>query len=136
MSEQQLSKIKLLFTGFVTITICSILIWQFYHDGVPSHHLLHRTDLPAISNWWGALLLPALSWFLIGQIQKRVAKSSDQVAQNKYSFTSSSHLDMGQCCRSLIYWAILKFHQSCSQAFYFLQYFSKSTEQNLSLDLF
>jgi hypothetical protein len=36
---------------------------------------LNRADLPAISNWWGALLLPALTWFLTGRIRKhRVAR--------------------------------------------------------------
>jgi len=30
--------------------------------------------MPAISNGWGLLLLPALTWFLIGRIQKRMAR--------------------------------------------------------------
>lgn len=28
--------------------------------------------MPAISNWWGAVLLPAMTWFLVGRIHRRV----------------------------------------------------------------
>ncbi len=72
MNTMQLSQFRLYFTGAVTIIILALLSWQFSHDGVPSHHLFQRADLPAMSNWWGALLLPVLSWVLIGRINKRV----------------------------------------------------------------
>jgi hypothetical protein len=39
---------------------------------VPSHHVLQRQDLPALSNWWGGFLLPLLAWFLLYRIQNRV----------------------------------------------------------------
>ena len=63
--------------GFATIAIVSIsiwtlLIWQHYHGGVPSHSFLARKDMPAISNWWGGLLLPLLTYFSLYRIQKRV----------------------------------------------------------------
>ena len=32
--------------------------------------------MPAVSNWWGALLIPALTWFLTGRVQKRIALHS------------------------------------------------------------
>ena len=75
MHKQSLAKVKGNFTGFVALAIWSMLIWQYFHDGVPSHHLLHRADFPAISNWWGAVLLPALTWFLIGATEKRIEKA-------------------------------------------------------------
>ena len=31
-----------------------------------------RKDLPAVSNWWGAIVLPLLTWFLLYRIQKRI----------------------------------------------------------------
>ena len=49
------------------------LAWDDRHGGVPSHHLLNNAAWPAISNWWGALLLPVLTWVLLGWIIPRVA---------------------------------------------------------------
>jgi hypothetical protein len=72
MSEKVFFKTGLYFTGIVTIAIWTLLAWEHYHGGVPSHHILHREDLPAISNWWGGLLLPLLTWFLLYRIQKRL----------------------------------------------------------------
>lgn len=46
--------------------------WEHTHGGVALHHLLNRADLPAISNWWGVLLIPALTWFLTGRILRRI----------------------------------------------------------------
>lgn len=59
-------------TGLVFLAEGAHLLWQHFHGGVVSHHFLQRADMPAISNWWGALLLPALTWFLLGLTQKRL----------------------------------------------------------------
>lgn len=48
--------------------------WEHAHGGVVAHHILNRADLPAISNWWGALLIPVLTWYLVGRIQRRMAQ--------------------------------------------------------------
>jgi hypothetical protein len=47
--------------------------WEYTHGGVPAHHLLNNPELPAISNWWGLLVVPLLVWFLVGRIQRRAA---------------------------------------------------------------
>jgi hypothetical protein len=60
----------------VTIAIWSLLIWNYFHGGVPSHHLLQREDLPEFSNWWGGLLIPLLTWFLLYRIQVRISNKS------------------------------------------------------------
>ena len=65
---------KRLITGIITVAILSLLIWQYFHGGVPAHYLLQKKELPAISNWWGALLLPVLTWILLGRIEKRLHK--------------------------------------------------------------
>jgi hypothetical protein len=54
-----------------------LLGWQHVNGGVPAHHLLAREDLPAISNWWGLPTLPALAWFLLGRIERRLAAGED-----------------------------------------------------------
>ena len=72
MNKTQLQQIRLVFTVVVTLAIWALLFWQFSHDGVPSHHFLHRADLPAMSNWWGGLILPTISWFLLSRINQRI----------------------------------------------------------------
>lgn len=67
------SQTRLLLTALVSLAEFGILAWEHFHGGVISHHILNRSDLPEISNWWGALLLPALAWFLIGRAQRRVS---------------------------------------------------------------
>lgn len=49
------------------------LAWEYFHGGVVAHHLLNRADMPAISNWWGIVLVPVLTWFLVGRIARRLA---------------------------------------------------------------
>jgi len=77
MTEKTFFKRSLYFAGIVTVCIWSLLIWNHYHGGVPSHHLLHREDLPKISNWWSGLLLPLLTLFLTYRIQKRIVRTND-----------------------------------------------------------
>lgn len=62
---------RLLLTGAVALAEALHLAWEYLHGGVASHHLLQRADMPAISNGWGLVLLPALAWFLIGRMQAR-----------------------------------------------------------------
>jgi len=72
MTQKTFIQIRIYFIGIITIGIWSLLLWNHFHDGVLSHHILHREDLPSISNWWGGLLLPLLTLFLTYQIQKRI----------------------------------------------------------------
>lgn len=82
MNEKMLYKTSLYITAIVTIAIWTLLAWNYYHGGVPSHHILAKKDLPSISNWWGGLLLPLLTWWLLYRIQKRVVG-------NKNAYTDS-----------------------------------------------
>ncbi len=58
-----------------------MLAWDHFHGGIPSHHLLARADMPAISNAWGGMLIPILTWFLMSRIQKRVIATPNVVAE-------------------------------------------------------
>ncbi len=73
MSNRESRRIQVFITTVATVYISTLLLWEHLHGGVVSHHILHRSDLPAISNWWGILLLPALTWFLAGRIGRREA---------------------------------------------------------------
>jgi len=83
MNENYLFRIRLYITGLVTLSIWMLLVWQHFHDGVPSHYILNRADMPAFSNWWGGLLLPSLTWFLLLRIHKRIVRHNDEKSGSK-----------------------------------------------------
>ena len=94
MNEKFSFKVRLYLTGIITIAIWSLLTWNHFHGGVPSHHILARKDLPEISNWWGGLLLPLLTWFLLYRTHQRLATKNDKKSNTSkfpvqiiYSFT-------------------------------------------------
>lgn len=82
MNEKILLKTRLYITALVTLAIWSLLAWNHYHGGMPSHNILAREDMPSISNWWGGVLLPLLTWFLLYRIQRRI-KSPDEKSDAK-----------------------------------------------------
>lgn len=81
MTQNKFFKIRLFLTAIVTIAIWMLLTWNHFHGGVPSHHILADKNLPAISNWWGAVLLPLLTWLLLFQIQKGAFHNRDGAAE-------------------------------------------------------
>ncbi|MBX9929251.1 MAG: hypothetical protein K2X99_10090 [Gemmatimonadaceae bacterium] len=62
MHPAQRHRLPIRFAAIVAIALGALLSWQHLHGGVPSHSFLARKDYPSISNWWGLLLLPALTW--------------------------------------------------------------------------
>lgn len=52
------------------------LAFEHFNGGVRSHHLLDRADLPAISNWFGLIVLPALGALLGIRILRARAASA------------------------------------------------------------
>ena len=76
-------KTRIYFTGIVSLLIWSHLVWDYFHGGVPTHYILHRADLPGISNWWGGIVLPLLTWYLLYRIHVRIVnKEKSGVPQN------------------------------------------------------
>jgi hypothetical protein len=73
---RRISPIRVWLTAAVTLAESAHLAWEHFNGGVVSHHILNRADLPAISNAWGLLLLPVLTWFFSGLALKRVSASS------------------------------------------------------------
>ena len=63
---------RILFTAIVTLLSWAHLAWDYFHGGIPTHYLLHRKDLPGISNCWGGIVIPLLTWFLLYRIKRRV----------------------------------------------------------------
>ena len=69
----------------ISVGIWAVLIWQHFHGGVPSHSFMARKDMPSISNWWGAILLPLLTYFSLFRLEKRVFSSENAVLTPKQS---------------------------------------------------
>ncbi len=67
-----LLKHRLYFTALISMAIWCLLAWNHFNGAVPGHHFLARPDMPFISNWWGALVIPALTWFLLFRIDARI----------------------------------------------------------------
>ncbi len=72
MTQKIFSKITIVFTIFITIAVLIMLIWEYYHGGVSGHHFLKRKDMPFISNWWGLILLPLVTFLSLKRIGKRI----------------------------------------------------------------
>jgi hypothetical protein len=70
-STEHFARIRIAITVLATVAIWALLGWQALDGGVPAHHVLHRADMPAISDWWGALVIPVLTWFLVGRMKSR-----------------------------------------------------------------
>jgi len=70
------SRTKILITTIVAVFVLSLLLLEHFRGGVISHHLLARKDMPKISNWWGILIVPLITWILLTLIQKRHKRST------------------------------------------------------------
>lgn len=80
---------RLYSTLAITSLIWLLLLWNHFNGGVPSHHILANNDLPSISNWWGGILLPTLTWFLLFRIDRRIRKESEKNSISSYHLRKS-----------------------------------------------
>lgn len=124
MNQQLLSRTRLYFTAVVTLITWSMLVWQYLHEGVPSHHLLHRADLPAVSNWWGGLLLPALSWILLGRIQKRILRQAEEKRGHYATFVLAGFVCALSYGTILSFTFLSGFEQVATALFYAILFFA------------
>ena len=70
----------LLVAGAFVLTALFVLR-EYLYDGVVTHHLLANEDLPGISNWWGLLTIPLLTW-IVSTLLKRRRRIKKQSLQN------------------------------------------------------
>ena len=78
-------RFRIWFTAIISIALSGLLLWQYFHDGIPSHHFLADKTLPLISNAWGALVIPITTWFLLFRVEKRLFSQSDTIAFPKHT---------------------------------------------------
>lgn len=74
MNLKAIARNKLQVTLAALLLTLAFLLWEHFNGGVVTHHLLARKDLPGISNWWGLLTIPMLTWLMMSLIDKRRAK--------------------------------------------------------------
>lgn len=82
MREKSFRKTGLCILGIISIAVWGLLLWDHFHGGVPNHHLLAKKELPEISNWWGAIVVPLASYFLLSRIKKGVTFENDQISKS------------------------------------------------------
>jgi hypothetical protein len=77
-----------------------ILAWEYLNGGFRSHHLLANPDLPAVSNWWGLLVIPLLTWWTMSQLRRRAERSAAHSAKGLQRWSRSFALRlMASHCR-------------------------------------
>lgn len=65
------------------------LAWEYTHGGIASHHLLARSDMPAVSNGWGLLVLPVLGWLASRSAMQRAALDDRAGAKALWAFAGA-----------------------------------------------
>jgi hypothetical protein len=88
--DRSLFRHRLWITALATFAIWALLTWKHLHGGVASHHLLHRADLPAISDWWGGIVIPVLTWIALGRIHGLMVARRDDGSTGASTYPRSS----------------------------------------------
>lgn len=71
------TKTKLVATATAAAMVLGLIIWEYYNGGVKSIHFFHNKNLPAVSNWWGLLSIPGITWITMSIIQHRKQKNHE-----------------------------------------------------------
>ncbi|WP_247671233.1 hypothetical protein [Pseudoalteromonas sp. MMG005] len=72
MKDRQLERIRNSLLIIVVIFQICHLSWEYFNGGIVTHHILMRSDLPGISNWWGLIILPSLVFITFIRIKRRL----------------------------------------------------------------
>ncbi len=78
MKNQLTLKLRILITTVVTFLVWGHIAWDYAHDGIPVHYILHSKDMPGIPNWWGAIVLPFFTYFLLFRMSKRLKETENK----------------------------------------------------------
>lgn len=82
MNLSKLLSNKALFTLSSAVLVGGHLLYDYLMKGViPYHNILAREDMPAISNWWGLITIPLLTWITLTFLHKRVTDHPEQASQ-------------------------------------------------------
>ncbi len=84
-SKHNFFRFKMGFTAIITVLLYSLLLWQYFQGGIPSHYFLADKTMPLISNAWGALVVPIITFFLLFRIEKGLFSQSDSISFPKHT---------------------------------------------------
>jgi len=68
---------KLILIVAAALLAALLILWEYLNGGVVTHYPLADADNPGISNWWGLLTFPLLTWVALIIAEKRKAKTDD-----------------------------------------------------------
>lgn len=91
MSGSELLRLRLVRwgVGFALLAVVVHLGWEATHGGVRAHHLLARSDLPSVSNWWGLLVLPLLGGVSAVSVEGRLQRNEVTIASRSVALIGS-----------------------------------------------
>jgi len=101
LAQQQRAQVVIASGVFVLVLLH--LGWEMVNGGVVSHHLLARSDMPGVSNWWGIIIVPALAWFVAGRVLGR----STHEKQGDGSIRGNIRRALPAFCGALVYGGLL-----------------------------
>lgn len=65
------------------IPALALILWEYFNGGVATHYPGADSSNLGLSNWWGLVTIPMLTWVALGLIEKRTAKEArDREASN------------------------------------------------------
>ena len=68
----------LLSIGSLVMTNCFIM-WEYINGGVITHHLLADETLPGLSNWWGLITIPLVTFILLSWRDRNRSKEESLI---------------------------------------------------------
>lgn len=79
---------KIIATSIATVFVLGILLLEHFQGGVVAHHLFANKDMPKVSNWWGVLVIPLMTYLSLSLLQKRLTNSDNKqkaISKQEYS---------------------------------------------------
>lgn len=70
-------RIKLTLIIAAAILAALLILWESLNGGIVTHYPLADVNNPSISNWWGLLTFPLLTWGALIIAEKRNAQTDD-----------------------------------------------------------
>ena len=53
------------------IPALALILWEYFNGAVAIHYVGADSSNPGISNWWGLVTIPMLTWAALGLIEGR-----------------------------------------------------------------
>lgn len=73
MAQRIIDRLQWCVPAFAELFVATILVWEYTHGGVLNHHFLDRSNMPAVSSWWGLIVFPVLGWLAAWFAGRRAA---------------------------------------------------------------